>query len=173
MQAVVDYLEDVDRAGADRGRERYACFEQFGRDPQVYAYEAGIAGAEPCEQQAVDQLVDLRRAAAELADTDGQVDPDAHFFAERNAQLVLDAERYYRAMFRGGIESWNLRDLHMADTLFEIAAHLAERSGRLPKIVVWAHNSHVGDARATELGEAGELNVGQLVREARGNDSLL
>jgi erythromycin esterase-like protein len=108
MEAVVEYLEEIDPGAARRARERYACFDQFGRDPQVYAYEAGIAGAEPCEQQAVDQLVDLRRAAAELAAANAHVDPDAHFFAERNAQLVVDAERYYRAMFRGGIESWNL-----------------------------------------------------------------
>src|SRR5256885_9866319 len=115
MQAVVDYLEDVDRAGADRGRERYACFEQFGRDPQVYAYEAGIAGAEPCEQQAVEQLLELRNLAAETAARDGQVDADRHFFAEQNARLVANAEEYYRAMFRAGQAGWNLRDRHMAE----------------------------------------------------------
>ena len=172
MEAVVEYLEEIDPDAARRARERYACFDQFGRDPQVYAYEAGIAGAEPCEQQAVDQLVDLRRAAAELADTDGHGDPDAHFFAERNAQLVVDAERYYRAMFRGGIESWNLRDRHMADTLDALIDHLEATRGSV-RVVVWEHNSHVGDARATELGQTGELNVGQLARERHGAEALL
>jgi erythromycin esterase-like protein len=172
MEAVVEYLEEIDPDAARRARERYACFDQFRRDPQVYAYEAGIAGAEPCEQQAVDQLVDLRRAAAELADTDGHGDPDAHFFAERNAQLVVDAERYYRAMFRGGIESWNLRDRHMADTLDALIDHLEATRGS-GRMVVGEHNSHVGDARATELGQTGELNVGQLARERHGAEALL
>ncbi|MEN3283181.1 MAG: hypothetical protein V7607_4321, partial [Solirubrobacteraceae bacterium] len=172
MEAVVDYLEGIDPEAARRARERYACFDQFGRDPQVYAYEAGIAGAEPCERQAVDQLMELRRAATGLADQEAHVDEDARFYAERNAQLVVDAERYYRAMFRGGVESWNLRDLHMADTLDALIAHL-EQTGAAPRIVVWEHNSHLGDARATELGQAGELNVGQLARERHGRDALL
>ncbi len=98
--------------------------------------------------------------------------PDAHFFAERNAQLVVDAERYYRAMFRGGIESWNLRDRHMADTLDALIDHLEATRGS-GRVVVWEHNSHVGDARATELGQTGELNVGQLARERHGAEALL
>ena len=103
---------------------RYACFDQFGRDPQVYAYEAGIAGAEPCEQQAVQQLVELQAMARRIAGGNGHIDEDGHFFAEQNARLVVDAEEYYRAMFRGGVESWNLRDRHMAETLDELVAHL-------------------------------------------------
>jgi erythromycin esterase-like protein len=169
MAAVVAYLDERDPEAAQRARERYACFDHFGRDPQVYAYEAGIRGAEPCEQQAVAQLVELRAAAAEADDL---LDEDEQFFAERNAALVVDAERYYRAMFRGGVESWNLRDLHMADTLDALMAHLERTSGS-PRIVVWAHNSHVGDARATELGQAGELDVGQLARQRHGVDALL
>ncbi|MEN3284354.1 MAG: hypothetical protein V7607_5494, partial [Solirubrobacteraceae bacterium] len=172
MEAVVAYLERIDPEAARRARERYACFDQFGRDPQVYAYEAGIAGAEPCEQQAVDQLMELRRAATALADQEAHVDEDARFYAERNAQLVVDAERYYRAMFRGGVESWNLRDLHMADTLDALGAHL-EQTGAAPRIVVWELNSHLGDARASELGQAGEIYVGQLARERHGRDALL
>src|SRR3954469_5281730 len=172
MEAVIEYLEEIDPEAARRARERYACFDQFGRDPQIYAYEAGIAGAEPCEQQVVEQLVDLRAHAAELAKRDGHVDPDAHFYAEQNARLVVDAEPYYRAMFRGGVDSWNLRDLHMLETLEELAAHLKTNSGAR-KIAVWEHNSHVGDNRATEVGQAGQLNVGQLVRERHHDDALL
>ncbi len=172
MGAVVSYLDDVDPEAAQRARERYACFDQFGRDPQVYAYEAGIAGAEPCEPQAVEQLIELRNRAAETARRDGRVDEDRLFYAEQNARLVANAEKYYRAMFRGGVESWNLRDAHMAETLDALVGHL-ERTPGPTKIVVWAHNSHLGDARATELGQAGELNLGQLVRERVGLDALL
>jgi erythromycin esterase-like protein/predicted phosphoribosyltransferase len=172
MEAVVAYLDDADPEAALRARERYACFDQFGRDPQVYAYEAGIGGAEPCEQQVVAQLLELRERAAELARRDGGDDPDAHFFAEQNARLVVNAERYYRAMFRGGVEGWNLRDRHMAETLEELVAH-QERAGAPAKVAVWEHNSHLGDERATELGQAGQLNVGRLVRERHGDAALL
>ena len=168
MEAVIEYLDGVDREAAQRARDRYACFDQFGRDPQVYAYEAGISGAEPCEQEAVQQLVELQA----MARRNGRVDPDAQFFAEQNARLVVDAEEYYRAMFRGGVESWNLRDRHMAETLDELVAHLERTSGPA-KVVVWAHNSHLGDERATELAQAGQLNLGQMVRERYGDDTLL
>jgi erythromycin esterase-like protein/predicted phosphoribosyltransferase len=171
IEAVVDYLDDVAPDAARRARERYACFDQFGRDPQVYAYEAGIAGAEPCEQPAVQQLLELRDLAVRV-DGDGDGDADAGFFAEQNAQLVVDAEQYYREMFRGGVESWNLRDRHMARTLDALAGHL-ERTSGTGKVVVWAHNSHLGDERATELAQAGQLNLGQLVRERYGDRSLL
>jgi erythromycin esterase-like protein/predicted phosphoribosyltransferase len=173
MEAVVSYLDEVDPEAAARARERYACFDHFGRDPQVYAYEAGIAGAEPCERQAVEQLVELMEMTAAAGSGNGHVDEDGHFFAEQNARLVANAERYYRAMFRGGVESWNLRDSHMAATLDALVGHLERRRGGPAKVVVWAHNSHLGDARATELGQAGELNVGQLVRERYGGDALL
>ena len=170
MEAVVSFLDETDPEASQRARERYACFDHFGRDPQMYAYETGLGGAEACERQAVDQLCELRARAAELASRD--VDVDGEFYAEQNARLVVNAEEYYRAMFRGGIETWNLRDTHMAQTLDELVAHLERTSGPT-KVVVWAHNSHLGDARATELGQAGELNLGQLVRERAGEDALL
>jgi erythromycin esterase-like protein len=169
---VVAYLEEIDPEAARRARERYACFDHFGRDPQVYAYLAGIGDAEPCEQEVVEQLVELRRIAAEAPGRNGQVDEDGHNYAVQNARLVANAEEYYRAVFRGGAESWNLRDRHMAETLDELAGHL-ERTQGPTKVAVWAHNSHVGDARATELGERGELNVGQLVRERHGDAALV
>jgi erythromycin esterase-like protein/predicted phosphoribosyltransferase len=172
IDAVVAHLDAVDPDAARRARERYACFDHFGRDAQVYAYEAGMAGALPCEDQAVEQLLELRGRAAELAARDGGVAADEHFFAEQNARLVVNAERYYRAMFRGGVESWNLRDRHMAETLEELVAHLERTSGPA-KVVVWAHNSHLGDERATELAQSGQLNLGQLVRERAGAEALL
>ena len=173
IEAVVEYLDEADPDAAARARERYACFDHFGPDPQVYGYEAGIGGAESCERQVVEQLVELRNKAAELASRDGRVAVDAHFYAEQNARLVADAERYYRSVFRGGVESWNLRDTHMAETLEALAGHLERTSGAATKAVVWAHNSHVGDARATQLGEAGELNIGRLVRERHGRDAFV
>ncbi len=97
---------------------------------------------------------------------------DDFFFAEQNARLVKNAEAYYRAMFRGRVSSWNLRDRHMAETLDALVAHL-DRQAAPAKVVVWAHNSHLGDARATELGEQGELNLGQLVRERYGRATRL
>jgi erythromycin esterase-like protein len=120
----------------------------------------------------VSQLVDLQRAATEYVKRDGRFPPDAQFYAEQNARLVANAERYYRAMFGSRISSWNLRDQHMAETVEILLQFLArEQSG--PKLVVWAHNSHLGDARATEMGSAGELNVGQLVRQRFGRQALL
>jgi erythromycin esterase-like protein len=172
MAAVIEFLERVDPEAADRARERYACFDQFGRDPQVYAYEAGISGAEPCEAEAVEQLVELRNMTGELASRNGHIDVDGHFYAEQNARLVVNAEKYYRAMFRGGLQSWNLRDQHMVETLEALMAHLEGASGPT-RVAVWEHNSHLGDNRATELGEAGQLDVGQLIRERHGDDSLL
>src|SRR3954453_1887495 len=135
MEAVVEYLDEIDPEAARRARRRYACFHQFGRDPQEYAYEAGIAGAEPCEQQAVAQLIELRNMAAELASRNGNIAEDRQFSAEQNARLVANAEESYRAMFRGGIQSWNLRDRLMAETLDALVWHLERRTGRT-KVVV-------------------------------------
>jgi erythromycin esterase-like protein len=167
MEAVVAYLEEIDPAAAERARERYACFDHFGVDPQVYAYATAGGSAEPCEQEVVEQLIELRQRAA-AASGQGRVDEDRHFYAEQNARLVVNAEEYYRAVFRGGAPSWNLRDRHMAETLDELVRHL-ERTRAPSRVAVWAHNSHVGDARATEMTERGELNIGELVRERHGD----
>jgi erythromycin esterase-like protein len=164
MEAVVSYLDRVDPAAAKRARKRYSCFEQFEEDPQRYGYAAGYGLADPCEDEVINQLVELQRRAGEYARRDGALPADEYFFAEQNARLVKNAEEYYRSMYRGRDNSWNLRDTHMADTIDALLAHLESRGGK-PKIVVWAHNSHLGDARATQMGRRGELNVGQLMRE--------
>ena len=103
---------------------------------------------------------------------DGRIAEDDYFYAEQNARLVRDAEQYYRTMYRGEVSSWNLRDRHMVETLDALVDYL-ERSGPAAKVVVWAHNSHLGDARATQMGVRGEWNVGQLVRERYGRDAVL
>jgi erythromycin esterase-like protein len=121
----------------------------------------------------VAELTDLRRAAPEYAHRDGRLEPDDFFYAEQNARLVRNAERYYRAMFGDRAKSWNVRDRHMAETLEALNAFQAGRRGHPEKVVVWAHNSHLGDARATEMGARGELNLGELVRQRHGLDAAL
>jgi erythromycin esterase-like protein len=172
IEAVLSYLGKVDPEAAARARGRYSCFDHFGTDSQVYGYATAAGLAEPCEAEVVGTLVDLRRRAAEYARRDGRVARDDFFFAEQNARLVKNAEEYYRAMFRGRVASWNLRDRHMVETLDALVDFL-EREGLPGRVVVWAHNSHLGDARATEMGEAGEWNVGQLVRERHGREAAL
>jgi erythromycin esterase-like protein len=180
IEEVLRYLERVDPDAARRARYRYACFDHFGEDPQAYGYAASFDLSQSCEDEVVQQLVELTRRAPEYAReqagvsaaADGAGSADEFFSAEMNARLVLDAERYYRSMFRGRVSSWNLRDTHMADTLDALAAHL-RRQGRAGKVVVWAHNSHLGDARATEMGRGGELNLGQLTRQRHRGDALL
>ena len=172
IDAVIEYLDRVDSEAAKRARDRYSCFEHFSRDTDTYGYLTSVGAAEPCEDAVVEQLVDLQRRSAEIAHLDGRLAEDAVFYAEQNARLVKNAEEYYRSMFRGRVSSWNLRDRHMVEMLDELVAH-HRRQGLQPKVVVWAHNSHLGDARATEMGDGGEWNVGQLVRQAHGNDAVL
>jgi erythromycin esterase-like protein len=162
--AVIEYLDTVDPDAAARARARYGCFDHF--DEHAYGHATATGAKDPCEDEVVAQLAELRERAADLAARDGRPPAHAHFVAEQNARLAASAERYYRAMYRGRASSWNLRDTHMADTLDALAAHLD--GGR---VVVWAHNSHLGDARATSMGaERGELNLGQLARERHGGD---
>jgi erythromycin esterase-like protein len=173
IQAVIRYLDKVDPEAADRARARYGCFDHFADDVQAYGYAASLGVAELCEDEVVNQLMELQRRASDLAMSDGQATTDEFFSAEQNARLAKNAEAYYRSMFRGRISSWNLRDTHMADTLDALIGHLGQRTGAPAKIVVWAHNSHLGDARATQMGDVGELNLGQLARERHGKDAFL
>jgi erythromycin esterase-like protein len=172
MAAVLKFLDVVDPDAAARARHRYACFDHFGEDPQTYGYATTIRLAPSCEREVVEQLVELRRAAGRYAERDGRLAPDSVFFAEQNAHLVRNAERYYRMMFSESESSWNYRDTHMAETLDALTRHLDSPSGPA-RVVVWAHNSHLGDARATDMGQRGELNLGQLVRTRVGSGACL
>ncbi len=160
---VLRYLEQVDPHAAAQARSRYACFDHYYEDSQHYGYTANIDLSASCEQGVIEQLNQLQQRALDYMQRDGA--EDAFFYAQQNARLVRNAEEYYRTMFRGRIASWNLRDSHMAETLDALAGHLA-RDGAPAKIVVWEHNAHIGDARATEAGELGEWNVGELARKA-------
>ena len=172
MKVVLRFLEKVAPEAAKRARARYACFDHFGEEAQVYGLIAGTGAAKSCEEEVVSQLVELQRRAMDYARQDGRLMADEVFDAEQNARLVKDAEAYYRSMFLGEVSSWNLRDRHMVETLDALVAHL-ERQGGQAKIAVWAHNSHLGDARATEMSQRGELNVGQLIRQKYGRDAVL
>jgi erythromycin esterase-like protein len=172
IEAVLGYLKKVDPEAADRARYRYSCFDTFGEDAQAYGYASSFGLSADCEREVTSQLVELRQQALDYANRDGRVAADEYFFAEQNARLVANAETYYRSMFGGRVESWNVRDRHMMETLDALLAHV-RGLGQPARAVVWAHNSHLGDARATQMGASGELNLGQLARERFGGDACL
>jgi erythromycin esterase-like protein len=168
MRAVVAYLEGVDPEAARRARERYACFDAYGPDPQAYGHATAYGFQEGCSDEVVKQLLELQQRP-----TRGGREEDARFHAEMNARLARDAEAYYRTMYAGRNEGWNLRDTHMADMADALADFLSRQRGGGPaRLVIWAHNSHLGDARATQLGDQGELNLGQLLRERHGRETF-
>jgi erythromycin esterase-like protein len=164
MEAVVSYLEQEDPSAATRARHRYECLQPFAANSAEYGHAVLLGVSEPCRRHVIEELVELRRSAGEYLLRDGLVAEDDYFIAEQNAAVVADAEEYYRTMLGDRAGSWNLRDRHMADTLDELMAHL-DRHGGTARVVVWEHNSHVGDARATEMSNRGETNIGQLMRE--------
>lgn len=163
MQAVIEYLDRVDPEAATRARERYSCFDRFGPDTEDYAHSVASGFTASCRNDVLAQLLEMQRRAFTNAGS---------FYAEQNARVVASAEEYYRTMLDREISSWNLRDRFMFETLGRLSAYLERKHQRRAKIVVWAHNSHVGDARATSMGAGRELNIGQLVRQAT-SDCLL
>ncbi len=171
MAAVIAYLDEQDPQAAARARARYECLQPYAGEAAGYGQAVLLGVDEPCRRHVIEQLVELRRRAGEYLARDGMAAEDEYFFAEQNAAIVANAEEYYRTMFGDRAGSWNQRDRHMADTLDHLLAHLDRHGGRA-RVVVWAHNSHVGDARATEMGARGELNIGQLVRERHGRDAV-
>ncbi|MBZ9639227.1 erythromycin esterase family protein [Streptomyces sp. PSKA30] len=165
LHAVLGHLREHDPDRVDHALEAYRCFEPYAEDPQSYAVATRIL-PEGCEPQVVSLLTELRQRAAQTAVTDGSL---AEFAARQNAEVLAGAERYYRAMLSSGPESWNIRDHHMADTL----DRLMERYGSGAKAVVWEHNTHIGDARATDMADRGLVNVGQSVRERHMGDGVV
>ncbi|WP_105436809.1 protein-L-isoaspartate(D-aspartate) O-methyltransferase [Neorhizobium sp. T25_13] len=164
--AVLDYLDRVDPQAAAVARERYGCLTPWQQNPATYGRAALSRGYAECEQAVIEQCQALLRKRLDYANNDG----DAFLDAAQNARLIASAERYYRIMYYGGAESWNLRDTHMFETL----QHLLDAKGPDAKAIVWAHNSHIGDARSTDMGAIrNELNIGQLCREAFGSEAAL
>ncbi|MEU0084471.1 erythromycin esterase family protein [Streptomyces sp. NPDC006274] len=165
LQAVNEYLGEHDPGAVEHAVEAFRCFEPYAQDPQSYAMATQLVPS-GCEPEVLALLVQLRRRAEQASRADGGL---AEFAARQNAEVLVGAERYYRAMLHGGPESWNIRDHHMADTL----QRLMEYYGPRAKAVVWEHNTHVGDARATDMAAAGLVNVGQLVRERHADDGVV
>jgi protein-L-isoaspartate(D-aspartate) O-methyltransferase len=162
-RAVIDYLEEVDPDLAAVARWRYGCLSPWESDPAAYGHAALTGAYRNCEEAVVEMLTELYSKREQYAHKDG-----ARFLdASQNAALVANAEKYYRIMYYGSRASWNLRDTHMFDTLLRVMASRGDDA----KAVVWAHNSHIGDASATEMSARGELNLGQLCRERFGEDS--
>ncbi|VEF11559.1 erythromycin esterase [Pseudomonas fluorescens] len=165
IREVLGYLQDTDPTMAREARERYACLLPWHDEPALYGHFTEVGGMATCEEAVLEQLQALLGQRLTAMEHDGE----ALFNATQNARVVHAAEQYYRAMYRGSRESWNLRDRHMFETL----QALRSRQERDAKVVVWAHNSHIGDARATEMGDSGQLTLGQLCREALGRAAVL
>ncbi|HEY2591486.1 MAG TPA: erythromycin esterase family protein, partial [Steroidobacteraceae bacterium] len=166
IRAVIDYLDRIDPEAARVARERYGCLTPWQRDPATYGRAVLSAGYAKCEEPVVTMLRDLLGKRIEYA----RQDDEGFFDAVQNARLVASAERYYRAMYYGAVDSWNLRDRHMFETL----EHLLDWRGQAAKAVIWAHNSHVGNAAATDMGAIrDEINIGQLCRERFGRAAAL
>jgi len=172
IHEVLRYLDAVDPHAAREARKGYACFDHYERDSQQYGYEASFGMSPSCQEGVIATLRTLQQRAFDYVQREGAGAADAYFHAQQNARLVKNAEAYYRTMFKGRISSWNLRDSHMAETLDAVARHLSQ-GGKPARIVVWEHNSHVGDARATEIGRQGEWTLGELARKAHGQDVVL
>jgi erythromycin esterase-like protein len=171
IEEILSYLDRTDPQAARQARARYACFDHVGQDSQAYGYAAAYGLTRSCEDEVVQQLSDmsLRLTQNNLAQSSAR---DELFHAQQNARLVRNAEAYYRSMFRGRVSSWNLRDSHMVETLVALSNH-SSQGAAAPRMAVWAHNSHLGDASVTDMGERGEWNVGQLMRERYGAQTFL
>ncbi|WP_097460423.1 erythromycin esterase family protein [Mangrovitalea sediminis] len=169
--AVIRYLDHIDPEKATQARRYYEVLDHV-REPQTYGYQAAFGLRPSGRDAALEQLLKLRARAEAYVSSNGLDARDAYFFAERNAAVVVNAEAYYRAMFGRRVNTWNLRDAHMLDTLLALSHYLQERGGS-GRVVVWAHNSHLGDARATEAHHRGEWNLGQLLRQQVGHEALL
>ncbi|MDB5395875.1 MAG: protein-L-isoaspartate O-methyltransferase [Rhodospirillales bacterium] len=165
IAAVLGYLDRVDPKAGAVARERYGCLTPWQKEPSTYGRAVLTAGYRKCERTVIEQCRALLERRLDYA-TKGD---ESFLDAVQNARLIASAERYYRVMYYGGAESWNLRDTHMFETL----EHVMEARGPTCKAVVWAHNSHIGDARFTDMGIREELNVGQLCRERFGHDAAL
>jgi erythromycin esterase-like protein len=163
IEAVLAYLDQHDREAARAARRRYGCLSPWQAEPEDYGRAVLFSGRDPCEAAVLAQLDALLKGRL------GRDDPEALFDAQQNARVVRSAEQYYRLMYRSGTESWNLRDRHMFETL----RALLDRGGPGAKAVVWAHNSHIGNAAATEMGWQGEFNIGELCRTAFGAEAAL
>ena len=163
MEAIIHYLKKVDTQALEVAMKAFRCFEPYyENEGRAYAHAAS-SGPISCEREVIDLLMEIRNKS-----THYNTDHDAVFSAQQNAQVIVNAEKYYRTMIKGGVEAWNIRDKHMMDTL----NRLVQFYGRDSKVIIWGHNSHIGDARATEMASEGQVNLGQLIREQHGDQRV-
>jgi len=166
MEEIIQYLKRVDPLLLQDAIKAYNCFEPYNKEVEAYARATAFV-PKNCEKEVIDMLVALRNK--HTLHSKNQANKEEYFNAEQNAITVKDAENYYRTMIRGDVNSWNLRDTHMMDTLKRLVAYHANGSSKKkPKAIVWAHNTHIGDARFTDMSPSGMINIGQLVREKKG-----
>ncbi|RAU82399.1 erythromycin esterase family protein [Pontibacter arcticus] len=161
LEQIVNYLDRTDGKAADAARIAINCFEPFNRDPQTYAHATAFVPTD-CEKEVIDMLQRVQRHPPVTGDH------EFDFNTEQNALVAVNAEKYYRAMVKGGSDSWNVRDSHMMETL----DRLLDLHGPDSKAIVWEHNTHIGDARATDMADDGMYNIGQLAREKYGHDQV-
>ncbi len=171
MEAVIELLQTIDPESAQKAREHYSCFDAF-LDPQYYGQYATLYPDQSCRQGALDQLVDLRKKEIDFYKNCTLGDRECRLYLEQNAVVVANAERYYRSMFEGyPAQSWNIRDQHMAETVDALLKY-GTNNGNPAKLIIWAHNSHLGNARATQMARHGEINLGQLLKERYGKEVI-
>ena len=169
IDEVLKYLDKTNPTIAERARKRYDCFKQYRHNAQIYGYATTFDIGASCQKKVVEQLMDLRESAVELLRVDGQKAPEEYFYTLQNAKLIKSAEEYYRSLFFSTPEvSWNIRDTHMTQMANELLDHLKE-THKPQKIIIWAHNSHLGNASATQFKKLGEINIGQLLKEQYAN----
>jgi erythromycin esterase len=163
LESVSRYLEKNDPAAFETAKKAMRCFEPYGDEGQTYARATALVPG-LCENEVTELLTQIRRNI-----THYDSDPEHAFSTEQNALVAVNAEKYYRSMLRGGAQSWNIRDRYMVDTL----ERLMEFHGPGSKAIIWEHNTHIGDARATDMADAGMLNTGQLIREKYGKEDVV
>jgi erythromycin esterase-like protein len=172
-EAVIEYLKRVEPEAGLQAARRYACFAGYRDKPEQYGDAVSRDEKKSCEKQASEQFREMETRFNRWVNTKNPQRGDELFSAYQNARVVKNGEAYYRLSYKRNFSTWNLRDTHMAETLQALAGYLDAAGGRKSKVVVWAHNTHQGDARMTEMGETGELNVGHLMRQANDGDSVL
>jgi len=171
-QGVIDYLQEHDPEAAREAIQRYACFDHMGLDPQRYNYLIKNRLKKPCVKEVMLQFLETQRLIYQNLASDLD-EIDLQFYALQNARIVRNAENYYHSLFEPHYVTWNIRDQHMVDTLQNIMSHLESITHVPAKVIIWAHNTHIGDARATEMSDRQEINLGQLVRERFNTSSFL
>lgn len=172
IRLILEYLDKVDSRAAARARHRYSRFDHFGEDAEPSGYATDFGLDKSSEKDLISQLTELQKRELDLVQSEGQAAQDEYIQVVQNARLVKNAENYYREMFHGRISAWNIRETHMAQTLDALRNQLGTKNTS-PKLVVWAHNLHIGDASATEFGQRGALSIGQVMRDKYEDDCFL